>query len=171
METNWIIRPLLLLAVTLVSVTAVPEEGHLNFTEGISTDGTEHDLHTLGVTNNKIMTAQYECYQKIMQAPANTIEGPHCNRTWDGWLCWDSAAAGVDLVQNCPDYFQDFDPSEKVIKSCDQSGHWFIHPESNRTWTNYTLCTLGVTSKLQRMMVQVVDPILMRLGCFSISGV
>ncbi|XP_060113290.1 calcitonin gene-related peptide type 1 receptor [Heteronotia binoei] len=149
MKTNWTICLLLFLAVTLVSVTAVPEEGHVNFTDGLLDEETERSLHTLGVTTNKIMTAQYECYQKIMQAPANTIKGPHCNRTWDGWLCWDSAAAGTSLVQNCPDYFQDFDPSEKVIKSCDQSGHWFIHPESNRTWTNYTLCTLGVTSKLQ----------------------
>ncbi|XP_048342304.1 calcitonin gene-related peptide type 1 receptor [Sphaerodactylus townsendi] len=149
METSWTTRLLLLLAVTLDSIAAVPEEGHLNLTDDPGLEGLEHNLHSLGVTSNKIMTAQYECYQKIMQAPANTIEGPHCNRTWDGWLCWDSAAAGNDLVQNCPDYFQDFDPSEKVIKSCDPSGQWFVHPESNRTWTNYTLCTIGVTMKLQ----------------------
>uniref|UniRef100_A0A8C5H8B9 G-protein coupled receptors family 2 profile 2 domain-containing protein n=1 Tax=Gouania willdenowi TaxID=441366 RepID=A0A8C5H8B9_GOUWI len=26
------------------------------------------------------------------------------------------------------------------IKICTESGHWFLHPESNRTWTNYTRC-------------------------------
>lgn len=30
--------------------------------------------------------------------------------------------------------------SEMVTKICTDSGHWFLHPESNRTWTNYTRC-------------------------------
>ncbi|KAJ0070566.1 hypothetical protein NL108_016155, partial [Boleophthalmus pectinirostris] len=63
-----------------------------------------------------------------------------CNRTWDGWLCWDDTKAGVIAEQHCPDYFQDFDPSEMVTKICTDSGQWFLHPESNRTWTNYTRC-------------------------------
>uniref|UniRef100_A0ACB8G0A2 Uncharacterized protein n=1 Tax=Sphaerodactylus townsendi TaxID=933632 RepID=A0ACB8G0A2_9SAUR len=75
METSWTTRLLLLLAVTLDSIAAVPEEGHLNLTDDPGLEGLEHNLHSLGVTSNKIMTAQYECYQKIMQAPANTIEG------------------------------------------------------------------------------------------------
>lgn len=25
-------------------------------------------------------------------------------------------------------------------KICDSSGNWFRHPETNRTWTNYTTC-------------------------------
>lgn len=27
-----------------------------------------------------------------------------------------------------------------VTKICTESGGWFLHPESNRTWTNYTRC-------------------------------
>lgn len=38
---------------------------------------------------------------------------PMCNRTWDGWLCWDDTKTGVISEQHCPDYFQDFDPSGK----------------------------------------------------------
>ncbi len=30
--------------------------------------------------------------------------------------------------------------SEMATKICADSGHWFVHPESNRTWTNYTDC-------------------------------
>lgn len=37
-----------------------------------------------------------------------------CNRTWDGWLCWDDTEAGVTSEQHCPDYFQDFDPSGEI---------------------------------------------------------
>lgn len=39
---------------------------------------------------------------------------PMCNRTWDGWLCWDDTKAGVVSEQHCPDYFQDFDPSGMI---------------------------------------------------------
>lgn len=35
--------------------------------------------------------------------------GPVCNRTWDGWLCWEDTEAGFTTNQHCPDYFQDFD--------------------------------------------------------------
>ncbi|XP_061464231.1 calcitonin gene-related peptide type 1 receptor isoform X1 [Rhineura floridana] len=152
METNWIIQLLLLLALTLVFATAIPEEKQWNLTNEVFLLGDMNitdDIYSLGVTKNKIMTAQYECYQKIMQDSSHKSEGPHCNRTWDGWLCWDDVAVGEVAIQNCPDYFQDFDPSEKVFKTCEEKGHWFVHPESNRTWTNYTLCTFGVTAKLK----------------------
>ncbi|XP_042295586.1 calcitonin gene-related peptide type 1 receptor [Sceloporus undulatus] len=152
METKWIIRLLLLLAITLVCATAIPEEREGNSTEQhfLTADkNVTADLHSLGVTMNKIMTAQYECYQKIMHTLPRENEEPHCNRTWDGWLCWDDVAAGKTAVQNCPDYFQDFDTTEKVYKTCEENGHWFVHPESNRTWTNYTLCNAEVSSKLQ----------------------
>lgn len=36
---------------------------------------------------------------------------PVCNRTWDGWLCWDDTEAGITSEQHCPDYFMDFDPT------------------------------------------------------------
>ncbi|XP_005736927.1 calcitonin gene-related peptide type 1 receptor [Pundamilia nyererei] len=92
------------------------------------------------VTRNKIVTAQFECYQKLMKENTHSRQEPVCNRTWDGWLCWDDTKAGVTSEQHCPDYFQDFDPSEMVTKICTDSGQWFLHPESNRTWTNYTRC-------------------------------
>ncbi|MBN3308420.1 CALRL protein, partial [Amia calva] len=94
----------------------------------------------MGVTRNKIVTAQFECYQKIMKYKDNNRKGPKCNSTWDGWLCWDDTEAGVISQQHCPDYFQDFDPSEMATKICTDNGDWFLHPESNRTWTNYTKC-------------------------------
>ncbi|KAJ7345554.1 hypothetical protein JRQ81_001504 [Phrynocephalus forsythii] len=152
MEKTWIMSLPLLLALNVVFVAAIPEEKHGNFTEEnylrVDKNRTE-ELNALGVTKYKIMTAQYECYQKIALSPPHSYEEPHCNSTWDGWLCWDDVAAGQTAVQNCPDYFQDFDPSEKVYKTCEENGHWFVHPDSNRTWTNFSQCTAGVKSKLQ----------------------
>uniref|UniRef100_A0A7N8XIS5 Calcitonin gene-related peptide type 1 receptor n=1 Tax=Mastacembelus armatus TaxID=205130 RepID=A0A7N8XIS5_9TELE len=96
--------------------------------------------HDIGLTRNKIVSAQFECYQKIMKDNTMSKQEPMCNRTWDGWLCWDDTKAGIVAEQHCPDYFHDFDPSEMVTKICTDNGHWFQHPESNRTWTNYTRC-------------------------------
>nr|6ZIS_A Chain A, Maltose/maltodextrin-binding periplasmic protein,Receptor activity-modifying protein 1,Calcitonin gene-related peptide type 1 receptor [synthetic construct]7P0I_A Chain A, Maltose/maltodextrin-binding periplasmic protein,Receptor activity-modifying protein 1,Calcitonin gene-related peptide type 1 receptor [synthetic construct] len=111
--------------------------------------GSAEDSIQLGVTRNKIMTAQYECYQKIMQDPIQQAEGVYCQRTWDGWLCWNDVAAGTESMQLCPDYFQDFDPSEKVTKICDQDGNWFRHPASQRTWTDYTQCNVNTHEKVK----------------------
>ena len=33
--------------------------------------------------------------------------------------------------------------SEKATKYCGDDGQWFRHPESSRTWTNYTLCAVS----------------------------
>ncbi|XP_071320917.1 calcitonin gene-related peptide type 1 receptor-like isoform X2 [Trachinotus anak] len=114
----------------LLMVAASPEENyHVNH-QG------EHQS-----TRNQIATAQYECFQRIMKEshyPSKTT-GPLCNTTWDGWLCWDAAEAGL-VSQNCPDYYEDFDTSAVASKVCTESGEWGRHPESNRTWTNFTNC-------------------------------
>uniref|UniRef100_A0A670Y553 Calcitonin receptor n=1 Tax=Pseudonaja textilis TaxID=8673 RepID=A0A670Y553_PSETE len=73
--------------------------------------------------------------------------GLYCNRTWDGWLCWDDTPAGENAGQNCPDYFQDFDPTEIATKYCEKTGTWFRHPETNRTWSNYTRCNSFTNEK------------------------
>ncbi|XP_067227768.1 calcitonin gene-related peptide type 1 receptor [Chanodichthys erythropterus] len=102
----------------------------------------------LKVSREQILAAQFECYLKIMDEPPRSDPGPYCNRTWDGWLCWADSAPGT-AVQLCPTYFHDFDPAEKVTKVCDSDGQWFRHPESNRLWSNYTLCTEYTKQKLK----------------------
>ncbi|XP_060543219.1 calcitonin gene-related peptide type 1 receptor-like [Pantherophis guttatus] len=104
--------------------------------------GTQHfHLRQEMKTEEIMMKAQFECYQKFIQVPVHENTGSYCNRTWDGWLCWDDTPAGETATQNCPPYFQDFDYLEKAFKICEENGHWFVHPESKRQWTNYTLCS------------------------------
>ncbi|XP_071379404.1 calcitonin gene-related peptide type 1 receptor [Centroberyx affinis] len=100
------------------------------------------------VSRLQILAAQFECYLKIIHDPARAEEGTFCNRTWDGWLCWGDAAPGT-VMQMCPEYFQDFDPAEKVTKVCNPDGQWFHHPESNRVWSNYTQCQTYTKEKLK----------------------
>ncbi|KAK3518831.1 hypothetical protein QTP70_014860 [Hemibagrus guttatus] len=101
----------------------------------------------LKVSREQILAAQFECYLKILHDPPYTKPGPYCNRTWDGWLCWEDSAPGT-IIQSCPTYFQDFDPAEKVTKVCNLDGQWFRHPDSNRLWSNYTLCSAYTKEKL-----------------------
>ncbi|XP_061112497.1 calcitonin gene-related peptide type 1 receptor isoform X2 [Conger conger] len=97
----------------------------------------------------KIIDGQYKCFEKMNRDRPYNKTGPYCNRTWDGWLCWDDTPGGTYTSQNCPNYFPDFDSTEKVTKYCDESGNWFRHPETNRTWSNYTLCTAYTPDKLK----------------------
>ncbi|TRY82472.1 hypothetical protein DNTS_029957, partial [Danionella cerebrum] len=108
-----------------------------------NTEGTaQKNAHEMDFTRHNILIAQFECYQQIMKdTNHNKTDGSMCKRTWDGWLCWEDLKAGVTSAQHCPGYYNDFDTSEMATKICTKSGHWFVHPESNRTWTNYTGCT------------------------------
>lgn len=63
MEKKYILYFLFLLPFFMILVIAETEEENPD------------DLIQLTVTRNKIMTAQYECYQKIMQDPIQQTEG------------------------------------------------------------------------------------------------
>ncbi|XP_053916414.1 calcitonin receptor isoform X3 [Cuculus canorus] len=105
------------------------------------------------IIRQKIIDSQFKCYERMNRAPPYKKKGLFCNRTWDGWLCWDDTPAGRITAQNCPDYFPDFDPTERASKYCDETGNWFRHPESNRTWSNYTLCNSFTSEKLKMAFI------------------
>ncbi|XP_061571824.1 calcitonin gene-related peptide type 1 receptor-like [Cololabis saira] len=104
----------------------------------------EHVTHVTGPEWRRrlIYLAQFQCFQRILKEShrkTKALEGPVCNMTWDGWLCWDETEAGMK-EQSCPPYYDDFDPQVMAIKECTATGEWGRHPESNRIWTDYTNC-------------------------------
>ncbi|XP_075897486.1 calcitonin gene-related peptide type 1 receptor-like isoform X2 [Nelusetta ayraudi] len=107
-------------------------------------DGQDPPSHQAGhsAREHRIAMAQYECFQRIVKEShrKTRVAGLECNTTWDGWLCWDQTEAGVTTEQGCPDYFDDFDPNAVASKMCTEEGEWWRHHESNRTWTNFTIC-------------------------------
>ncbi|XP_038175374.1 calcitonin receptor [Arvicola amphibius] len=137
----------LLLLLLLSPTPAV--QAPVNLSEPSPTD--EAFLYTIG--RKKLLQAQYSCYDRLQELPPYEGEGLYCNRTWDGWLCWDDTPAGATVYQHCPDYFPDFDVTEKASKYCDENGEWFRHPDSNRTWSNYTLCNAFTSEKLHNAYV------------------
>uniref|UniRef100_A0A8C3WGM8 Calcitonin receptor n=1 Tax=Catagonus wagneri TaxID=51154 RepID=A0A8C3WGM8_9CETA len=121
--------------------------------DGVHTPTLEPEpfLYILG--KQRMLEAQHRCYDRMQKLPPYQGEGPYCNRTWDGWSCWDDTPAGVLAQQYCPDYFPDFDAAEKVTKYCDEDGVWYRHPESNISWSNYTMCNAFTPEKLQNAYI------------------
>lgn len=135
-KQSWIRFNNLLLIFCLLISLQCPVEASMGTNDSQQENADPNDA---GITRNKIVTAQFECYQKIMKDNTQSREGSidpgegwggggvmflivtltlvaeaMCNRTWDGWLCWDDTKAGVVSEQHCPDYFIDFDPSGEI---------------------------------------------------------
>ncbi|XP_043954713.1 calcitonin gene-related peptide type 1 receptor isoform X1 [Gambusia affinis] len=145
----------LVAALALGTEVSVPQDvGSLDPTEmpADEADFSNDDLSSLyGNSRPQILLAQFECYLKMIHEPLRTDEGPFCNRTWDGWMCWKDSVPGTSM-QMCPSYFIDFDPRETATKICNPDGQWFHHPESKRVWTNYTLCSAHNKEKLKFLL-------------------
>uniref|UniRef100_A0A671QE24 G-protein coupled receptors family 2 profile 2 domain-containing protein n=1 Tax=Sinocyclocheilus anshuiensis TaxID=1608454 RepID=A0A671QE24_9TELE len=89
----------------------------------------------LSVARKQILSAQFECYLKIMyDPPLRKVTSARIGQTiFPNEMC---------DVSHCV-------PSEKVTKVCDSDGQWFHHPESNRLWSNYTQCSAYTKQKLE----------------------
>ncbi|XP_022079818.1 calcitonin gene-related peptide type 1 receptor-like isoform X2 [Acanthaster planci] len=86
----------------------------------------------------------YMVYEKCRQRLS--VEQPpddgytYCNMTFDSWDCWNYTRASETIVQPCPEWIPESDPSNMASKTCMPDGEWFRHPDTNETWTNYTQC-------------------------------
>ncbi|KAJ8737246.1 hypothetical protein PYW07_000517 [Mythimna separata] len=80
------------------------------------------------ITHSTILTKNY------------TEDGVWCPRTFDGFACWDEAPASTVAFQPCPEFIVGFDPKRYAYKKCTSNGSWFVNPDTNKTWTNYTTC-------------------------------
>ncbi|XP_060922980.1 calcitonin gene-related peptide type 1 receptor [Limanda limanda] len=128
MDVNWLTFLLLLFGFDKLLVVSSAEPDHSNHRSA-----------------HQIIIAQYRCFQRIIRESHHSSKGPVCNTTWDGWLCWDETEAGVTTEQSCPEFFDDFDSSLVASKVCMETGEWGRHPDSNRTWTDFTNCKGNTT--------------------------
>ncbi|XP_063709410.1 calcitonin gene-related peptide type 1 receptor [Culicoides brevitarsis] len=64
----------------------------------------------------------------------------YCPTVFDGFACWNKTPAGTTVWQKCPNFLEGFNPKQLAFKRCKPDGTWFVHPESNKTWSNYTTC-------------------------------
>ncbi|XP_052811017.1 parathyroid hormone/parathyroid hormone-related peptide receptor-like isoform X2 [Mya arenaria] len=86
-----------------------------------------------------LLEKEITCLTLIQQD--NYTQGiDRCPRTWDGVLCWPATVNGTTATAPCPDYVNGANIGANASKTCDGSGHWYIRPDTNSTWTNLTLC-------------------------------
>lgn len=86
-----------------------------------------------------IVSAMEDCYKKI-QATDPVQKGLHCPATFDDIMCWPETKAGTTAEQSCPDYVNNFNTRAKASRRCMEDGEWYIHPETNGTYTDFLQC-------------------------------
>ncbi|XP_078340648.1 secretin receptor-like [Crassostrea virginica] len=95
-----------------------------------------------------IMAALDDCVARIQsEASLNTTDHTekYCHATFDNIMCWPRTRAGTTLEQDCPNYINNFDTRAKARRRCLPDGTWYIHPETNSTYTDFTACASADT--------------------------
>ncbi|XP_070212246.1 secretin receptor-like [Littorina saxatilis] len=95
---------------------------------------------TLEEQKRRINEARSQCRTGIPQEPDTPRQGPYCNQTWDGIMCWPQTRGGELVEQGCPAYVHGFVPSGTASKQCGWDGQWYYNVDYNRTWTNFSQC-------------------------------
>ena len=64
-----------------------------------------------------------------------------CPLIFDSWSCFNATPSGTFQTEPCPEFqMMKFSSSRLALKYCDTDGGWWVHPATNRTWSNYTDC-------------------------------
>lgn len=95
-----------------------------------------------------------------------SVEGArYCPAKWDTLLCWPPTLAGTTASQNCPRNYYGYDSRRFAYRVCWPNGTWYIHPQSQKDWSNYTTCVdredLEVTTNVY--IVQARTPINLKI--------
>ena len=65
----------------------------------------------------------------------------YCPRIFDSWSCFAATPPNSLQEEPCPDFpVLKYAKQRFAYKLCDENGSWWVHPSSNRTWSNYTNC-------------------------------
>ena len=88
------------------------------------------------VNEDDIFQKLINCAQRVVN---QSLEG--CPVIFDSWSCFNSTPSGSIQTEPCPEFaYLKYSSSRLATKYCDPSGSWWVHPATNRTWSNYTPC-------------------------------
>ncbi|XP_052091707.1 parathyroid hormone/parathyroid hormone-related peptide receptor-like [Mytilus californianus] len=99
----------------------------------------------------------------------NDKNSRQCGQVWDGIMCWPPVEYGTTSVQQCPSYIHKVKPDGFATRRCLESGDWFVHPELNKTWTNYSGCVENITDN-QSLVPDVIQEHMPRIQIFYNFG-
>lgn len=102
------------------------------------------------MVNEKVYRATlHEQYEGLREAELKcrlTIHRHHatsdltCPPVFDNVMCWNVTRAGTNASQPCPGYIDNFRINGLAIRRCMENGSWYVNPETNSSWTNFTDC-------------------------------
>ena len=80
------------------------------------------------------------CLAQFSQAEKE-LKNENCPMVFDSWSCWNESQPGTIQEQPCPNFpHLGFSSNRPAFKVCTDEGHWWRHPDTNMTWSNYTQC-------------------------------
>ncbi|KAL0271649.1 UNVERIFIED_CONTAM: hypothetical protein PYX00_008676 [Menopon gallinae] len=91
---------------------------------------------------NLLMAKKKECDALAERSRSSKMELA-CGTIWDGIMCWPTTYPKHLASQQCPQYFPGLDQQANATKECTENGTWFISPETQKEWTNYSQCYAG----------------------------
>ncbi|KAL5234415.1 hypothetical protein ACI65C_001825 [Semiaphis heraclei] len=100
---------------------------------GLSNIQDNHILHQVIAKRRKM------CESIVDDSPMSDTDA-WCPGEFDGWTCINRTKAGEIAKFPCPYFILGFDAKRFGQKMCLPDGSWFKHPDSNKTWSNYTTC-------------------------------
>nr|XP_027201108.1 calcitonin receptor-like isoform X2 [Dermatophagoides pteronyssinus] len=101
----------------------------------------ERMIHSKFTQNIESEKAFIDCIDNVLSLPSNSdLAKPYCERTFDGWTCFNDTPAGEVSYFPCPDFVYGFNSQNQAHKTCTKEGKWRVHHETHVPWTNYTSC-------------------------------
>jgi len=93
-------------------------------------------MSSLEISDQYLHTRLLNCTRNIKPH----LEG-YCPRIFDSWSCFNETPPDAVQLTSCPEFpALKFATKRFAFKYCDVNGMWWIHPFSNRSWSNYTNC-------------------------------
>ncbi|XP_067131704.1 calcitonin gene-related peptide type 1 receptor-like isoform X2 [Centruroides vittatus] len=105
-----------------------------------------------------------ECITEVILSDHKPLDGLYCERTYDGWGCWNDTKAGDIAYTKCPALIFPNSEERTAYKVCNEDGTWFKHPHSNKTWSNYTTCVDFEDLKFRQLINS------LQMGGYAISA-
>ncbi|XP_023342179.1 calcitonin gene-related peptide type 1 receptor [Eurytemora carolleeae] len=108
---------------------------------------------TYFIPNKYIMNRLLECAKLFSLEP----EPPGvCPLVFDSWSCFRATPQNTVQYSSCPQIYQlNYREENLAEKFCTSNGTWWIHPVSNRTWSNYTGCVDQADYRFRTIMTSI----------------
>ncbi|XP_063234371.1 secretin receptor-like [Bacillus rossius redtenbacheri] len=110
------------------------------------TESTELSIENGAQQDQILRYYKEQCHGAESNVAVRNASGLFCPALWDNVTCWPATRAGEAALQPCPHYVVGLDPQANASKQCTEDGRWYVHPELQTHWANFSSCVHGPTA-------------------------